>query len=171
VNWKERWWERDEFADRLEEKLADLGSRAPQCGWGGCDEICPFMLTGADPEIYCYEHELLRLGRSWLERHHPPGRHNHPASFATPGNDHRVLSEFQLCWPRETLRNPDGSPLLQAAALVRGYLDLLYLVMLLTVPVPVLLEQLDAFLRERIDGRWWEEFESWLDANWPEDDG
>lgn len=162
MNWEERWWERDEFADRLEEKLAELGTRTPHCAWDeGCDEICPFMLTGADPEIYCYEHELLRLGRSWLERHHPPGRRNHPAKFAMPGNDHRVLSELQLRWPRETLRNPDGSPLLQAAALVRGYLDLLYLVIVLTALVPVVLEQLDEYLRLRLGERWWDDFDAW----------
>ena len=162
MNWTEPWWERDEFADRLEEKLAELGTRTPCCAWeGGCAEICPFMFTGADPEIYCYEHALLRLGRPWLEQHHPAGRRNHPAKFATPANDHRVLSELQLRWPRETLRNPDGSPLLQAAALLRGYLDLLYLVMVLTAVVPIFLEQLDEYLRLRLGGGWWEEFDAW----------
>jgi hypothetical protein len=161
LNWTDVWWEREEFADRLEEKLAELGTRTPHCTWEGCDEICPFMLTGADPAIRCYEHELLRLRRPWLEEHHPFGRHNHAAKFAMPGNDHRVLSEFQYAWPRETLRNPDGSPLLQAAALVRGYLDLLYLVMVLTAVVPVLLEQLDAYLRLRLDERWWDDFDAW----------
>lgn len=156
MKWAELWWERDEFADRLEEKLAEIGSRTPHCMWEDCDEICPFMLTGVGPEILCYEHELLRLSRPWLERHHPAGRRNHPAKFAMPGNDHRVLSELQLRWPRETLRNPDGSPLLEAAALVRGYLDLLYLVMVLTAVVPLYLEQLDALLRRKIGPRWWE---------------
>lgn len=158
MNWAEPWWEREEHADRLEEKLAALGTRSPRCTWEGCGETCPFMLTGVDPTIRCYEHELLRLGRSWLEEHHPPGRHNDPAKGELPGNDHRVLSELAARWPRDTLRNPDGSPLLRAAALVRGWEDMLYLVMVLLAWVPLYLEQLDAKLREEIGPRWWDGF-------------
>lgn len=162
--WAEAWWVREEFADRLEAKLAELGTRSPHCTWEGCDEICPFMLTGADPEIRCYEHELLRLGRPWLEDHHPAGRHNDPRTIPLPGNEHRVLSELQYRWPRETLRNPDGSPLLIAAALVRGWADVLYVVLVIVAGVPLYLEQLDAFLREEIGPRWWDEFGTWLDG-------
>ena len=161
MNWAEAWWECEKFADRLEEKVAELGTRTPHCGWEGCDEICPFMLTGADPEIRCYEHELLRLRRAWIEQHHPAGRRNDPTTVELPGNDHRVLSELQLRWPRETLRNPSGSPLLRAAALVRGYLDLLQLVIVLTAAVPLLLEQLDEYSVLQLGERWWDDFEAW----------
>lgn len=161
MNWAEPWWEREEFADRLETKLAELGTRTPQCTSETCDEICPFMLTGADPEIHCYEHELLRLSRPWLEAHHPAGQHNDPRTVVVPGNDHRILSELQYRWPRETLRNPDGSPLLWAAALVRGWEDVLYVVVVLVAGVPLLLEQLDEWLRGRVGERWWDEFDGW----------
>jgi hypothetical protein len=112
-----------------------------------------------EPEIYCYEHALCRRGRPWVEGHHALGRHNDPQTVDAPANDHRVLSDLQLAWPRETLRNPDGSPLLRAAAAIRGWLDVLWLVMTRCVGwVPAFLEQLDAWLRERIGPRWWEDF-------------
>ena len=60
----------------------------------------------------------------------------------------------------ETLRNPDGSPLLRAAAALRGWLDLLWLIMVRAVGwIPVFLEQLDAHLRQRLGERWWEDFD------------
>jgi hypothetical protein len=156
VNWAEPWWELEEHADRLEEKLAALGTRTPRCIWDGCDETCPFMLTGVYPDIRCYEHELLRLGRPWLEDHHPAGQNNDPRTVPMPGNEHRLFSELQYRWPRDTLRNPDGSPLLQAAAPVRAWEDVLYVVMVLVAWVPLYLEQLDVWLRQKIGPRWWE---------------
>lgn len=152
----ELWWERDEWADRLEEKLAQLGTRTPQCGWKGCDTACPFELTGVYPRIYCYEHDALRRSRPWLEDHHPAGQNNDPRTVPIPGNEHRLLSELQYRWPRETLRNPDGSPLLRAAAIVRGWENVLYVVMALLAWVPPYLEQLDARLRKELGPRWWE---------------
>lgn len=162
---EEPWWEAEPLSERLEVKLAQLGTRSPRCHSAGCDERCPFMLTGADPEIYCYEHDLLRRGRPGLEDHHPAGRHNHPATVALPANDHRVLSELQYLWPHETLRNPTGSPLLRSAALVRGYLDVLFLVMVLVASVPLLLEDLDAWLVIEHGERWWDDFEAWRAPN------
>jgi hypothetical protein len=162
VTTSEPWWERDEWAERLEQKLAQLGTRTPRCTAEGCDEICPFMLSGVHPEIYCSEHDAIRNGRPWLEAHHPPGQHNDPRTVLLPANYHSVLSELQYRWPRETLRNPDGSPLLRAAALTRGLLDVFYLVMLMVSEVPALLEQLDGFLRARVGERWWDEFRTWL---------
>ena len=123
------------------------------------------MLSGVHPEIYCSEHDAIRNGRPWLEAHHPPGQHNDRRTVRLPANYHSVLSELQYRWPRETLRNPDGSPLLRAAALTRGLLDALYLVMLHGLWVPVLLEQLDEFLRERVGERWWDELRAWLDKH------
>lgn len=152
----EPWWEREEWADRLEEKLAQLGTRTPRCGWDGCERVCPFEFTGVYPRIYCYEHDALRRGRPWLEDHHPAGQNNDSRTVPIPGNEHRLLSELQYRWPRETLRNPDGSPLLRAAALVRAWEDVLYVIMVLVAQVPLYLEQLDAWLRKEIGPRWWE---------------
>jgi hypothetical protein len=149
-------WQRLE--ERIEERLAQLGTRSPRCRVEGCDETCPLALTGVEPEILCYEHASILAGRPWLEEHHPPGQHNDQFTVPTPGNEHRVASELQSLWPRETLRNPDGSPLLRAAAALRGWLNLLWLVMTRTVGwIPAFLEELDAYLRERLGERWWTE--------------
>ena len=156
MNWAEPWWERDEHADRLEEKLAALGTRTPRCAWEGCDETCPFMFTGVHPVIRCYEHEQIRLERPWLEDHHLAGKKNDPRTVQVPGNEHRLLSELQYRWPRETLRNPDGSPLLRAAAMIRGWENVLYVVMTVIAWVPLYLEQLDVWLRKEVGPRWWE---------------
>src|SRR5437870_428666 len=104
--------DREHWEERLEERLRQLGTDSPYCHSGGCDEAFPFALTGVHPEIYCYEHDALRRSRPWREDHHPSGRRNDPRTVPVPGNDHRILSELQYSWPRETLRNPDGSPLL-----------------------------------------------------------
>jgi hypothetical protein len=82
-----------------------------------------------------------------------------------PGNDHRILSDYQHDWPLDTLRNRDGSPLLRAAASIRGWLDVLRLIIERTVGwVPALLEMLDAWLRGLVGERWWEQFAAWQRA-------
>jgi hypothetical protein len=82
-----------------------------------------------------------------------------------PGNDHRIVSDNQHDWPLDTLRNPDGSPLLRAAASIRGWLDILRLIIERTVGwVPAFLEALDAWLRESLGERWWDGFAAWQRA-------
>jgi hypothetical protein len=63
-----------------------------------------------------------------------------------PVNDHRaVLSEAQYEWPKATLENPNASPLLAAAASIRGYVDLThYFADKLLLPNAERLEALDA---------------------------
>src|SRR4051794_24504564 len=151
--------DRERWEDRLEERLRQLGTHDPCCRFDGCDESFPLALTGIHPEIYCYEHDALRRNRPWVEGHHPAGRHNNPQTVPVAGNDHRVVSERQYLWPRHTLRNPDGSPLLRAAASIRGWLEVLWLIMVRTVGwVPEFLERLDAWLLGRLGPRWWDEF-------------
>jgi hypothetical protein len=142
----------------LEDQLRKLGTRTPTCRIEGCREAKPFALTGVDPDILCYEHRADLRSRPWLESHHPAGRHNGPVTVELPGNEHRILSGRQESWPRETLRNRDGSPLLKAAATLRGWLDVLWLIQSCTVGwIPELLEQLDAWLRVTVGERWWDE--------------
>lgn len=65
---------------------------------------------------------------------------------------------MQRDWPVRTLRNPHGSPLLAAAAAMRGWLDVLRLILERTVGyIPAFLEELDKKLCERLGNRWWEE--------------
>lgn len=150
--------------DRLEQRLRQLGTRTPRCSAPGCDEADPFALTGAHPDLLCVEHAADRDGRDWLEESHTAGRSNAPADAPpVPANDHSTLThKHQAAWPRDTLRNPDGSPLLKAAAATRGWLDVLRLIIERTVGwIPGFLERLDEWLRIKIGDRWWGEFDGW----------
>jgi hypothetical protein len=131
-----------------------LGTREPRCS--NCLETATAALISTPDGIYCYECFCKRQGRSPVEDHHPAGQHNMPETVRIPGNDHRVLSEMQRTWPEETLRNPDGSPLLRMAACVRGWIDVLYLIIERVVGwIPRSLERLDALLTERDGSGWW----------------
>jgi hypothetical protein len=147
---------RDWYEDRLEERYRQLGSRSPRCAVEGCVERHPFCLTGAGSSVLCYEHALDR----WTEDQHWLGQHNDPLTSPIPANDHRFISELQSLWPQETLRNPDGSPLLKSAAALRAWLDVMRLLIERVVGrIPPFLEQLDTWLRERLGARWWDEFD------------
>lgn len=151
----------DEWADARdqtwEQRVRQLGTRTPVCASDGCQERDPFALTGTAPDIWCYECRAMRAGRATAEGHHIRGRRNDAHDVVdVPGNDHRVLSAMQAQWDTRTLRNPDASPLLRAAAALRGWLDVLTLIVDRTVGwVPAFLEALDAALVERIGARWW----------------
>jgi hypothetical protein len=148
----------DWIQEQLEQRLRELGTRTPRCRVESCHETHPFALTGIHPEIICYEHRLEQLGRRSTEEHHWFGRHNDPFTTAIPGNDHRFLSTLQARWPGETLRNPHGSPVLKAAAALRSWLDLLWvLIHRLVGWIPAFLEWLDGALSAHIGERWWEE--------------
>jgi hypothetical protein len=150
-------------ADRMEARLATLGTRTPECKVEGCGETNPFALIGAYPELYCALHVSEFAGQCWFEYHHPSGQANDPEhTVEVPINEHKVLSGYQAQWPRQTLQNPDGSPLLRAAAATRGWLDVLRLILDRTVGwVPRFLEGLDAWLRTSLGERWWDEFLGW----------
>jgi hypothetical protein len=140
-----------------EARYRALGTRTPRCSVPGCTETDPFALSGADPNIICQEHVADQLGKSWTQDHHPSGRQNSSETVPVPANDHAPVSEMQTLWPRETLRNPTGSPLLRAAAAIRGWLDIMHLLIDRTIQwVPPALEELDRLLVERDGPGWWE---------------
>lgn len=63
---------------------------------------------------------------------------------------------MQRDWPERTLRNPDGSPLLRAAGAIRGWLDVLRVIIDRAVGwIPPFLEWLDERLRAVHGNRWW----------------
>jgi len=147
----------DALEDRRDERLRALGTRSPRCSVAGCPETDPFALTGAHPKILCREHAADALDKSWTEEHHPDGQHNNPFTVRVPANDHGALSEDQALWPRETLRNPEGSPLLRAAAALRGWLTILRVLIDRTVGwIPAALETLDQLLTGRLGPGWWD---------------
>jgi len=72
-------------------------------------------------------------------------------------NDHRArLSVDQADWPKSTLMNAHGSPLLAAAACLRGFVDtVLYLIEQGLLWIAEMLEKLDEFLLKKLGPRWW----------------
>lgn len=114
------------------------------------------LIPGTDPVICtCCDRE--KRGIAKLDDHHVAGDANSPVTTPVPVNDHLAeLNRAQYDWPRETLQNPDGSPLLAAAASIRGYSDTnSYLVLTLLVSNPEMLEALEAWLREEHGQKWW----------------
>jgi hypothetical protein len=141
---------------RRENHLRRMGTREPKCA--NCGENDPATLTGRAPDIICYECQAKASNRSPIERHHPAGQNNDPFTVPIPGNDHRILSDLQKDWPQDTLRNPTGSPLRKAAATMRGFLDLLMLLIERIFGwIPDFLESLDAKLIGHFGAIWWEE--------------
>jgi len=146
-------------------KRERLGQYA-SCQHRNCNEDDPRCLqtpkrsdnsAGDGVEVLCAECRLDAQGKPRTERHHPAGRANDPFAVPMPANDHAVLGDMQLAWPAETLRNPDGNPLLAAAAALRDWLDVLRLLVDRTVGwIPDFLERMDALLREHVGARWWE---------------
>ena len=155
-----------EKVKRLEQQYRRLGTRNPICAWPGCGETNPFTLTGRDPDISCYEHDLLRVGKKSYEAHHVAGKHNADVTVDVPGNDHRVLSERQRFWPDDTLRNPEHSPLLVAAAFIRGWLNVMQVIERSVGWIPEFLEWLNWILVDQYGSDWWEKL-GWDKGNGP----
>ena len=146
---------RDPIAEQQRKVIAArrFGENA-QCA---CGESRPeALLSGSNPVI-CAACDRKKRGKTTLDRHHVAGKSNSPATIPIPVNDHLArLSTDQHDWPRQTLENPDGSPLLVAAASLRGYSDTsTYLVETLVLRNPEVLETLDAFLIEKFGPKWW----------------
>jgi len=122
-----------------------------------CGEKRPEALIPQSNPIICAQCNRKIKGQTPLDKHHVAGEANSPVTIPVPVNDHRArLSVDQYDWPKNTLENPDGSPLLAAAAHIRGYSDCTsYLNEKLLAKNPELLELLDAFLREKFGPRWW----------------
>lgn len=122
-----------------------------------CGESNRATLHKTGTAILCYECLARREGKSGMERHHTDGQHNSDFTIPLAANEHRILSEYQRAWPKATLENPDGSPLLKIAAALRGFLDMLKLLIdRLLGWIPPTLEAMDAALRSAY-GRYWEQ--------------
>lgn len=131
--------------------------RFPENAQCACGELRPeALITGSSP-IVCYECERKKRGKTALDDHHVAGKSNHPITIPVPVNDHRArLSVDQYDWPKETRENSDGSPLLAIAASIRGYSDTtFYLLENLLRMNPETLEELNAFLIEKLGPQWW----------------
>lgn len=122
-----------------------------------CGENRPEALVLRSQPVTCEECRRKGRGLHPHDAHHVAGKSNSALTIDIPANDHRArLSVDQLEWPKTTLQNPDGSPLIATAALLRGFADVCtYLLDSIVLYAASLLEQLDTYLRDRNGARWW----------------
>jgi hypothetical protein len=107
--------------------------------------------------LICAACDRRKKGRRTTDAHHIAGQANDPMVLSVFANDHRAeLSVAQQEWPAQTLQNPDRSPLLTAAARIRGFVDTsIYLMQHFLLPAAVLLEFLDTMLERELGRKWW----------------
>ena len=131
-----------------------VGNNA-QCTY--CDETRPDALIANSEPLSCAKCQRKRQGRTTIDDHHVAMRANHPGTMPALVNDHRaVLSVAQYEWPKKTRENPDGSPLIAAAGCIRGVMDyIFYLIEKFLYWSAGMLEELDAYLIERMGPQWW----------------
>jgi hypothetical protein len=122
-----------------------------------CGEDRPeALIAGSNPTI-CAACQRGSKGRTTTDEHYFAGRANNPATIPISVNDHRaVLSVAQAEWPKSTLTNTEGSPLLAGAACLRGFIDpILYLIERGLLWLADMLEKLDQLLIRKLGPRWW----------------
>lgn len=128
-----------------------LGARC-SCGENRPEALIP----GSNPTI-CAACQRVATGRTTIDQHHFAGSANNPGTISIPVNDHRaILSVAQAEWPKSTLSNSEGSPLLAGAACLRGCIDtILYLIERGLLWLADMLEKLDEILMKKLGPKWW----------------
>lgn len=122
-----------------------------------CPESDPIVLVADSDPLTCYQCQELAAGKSGVEADHFGRRANSNHLYRLSANDHRRISEMQQDWPLDTLRNPNKSPLLKGAAVLRAWLDYLRLIIDRSVGwMPSAIEALDQCLTTNVGDRWWE---------------
>lgn len=122
-----------------------------------CGETRPEALIAGTNPITCAACKRTQERRKATDAHHVAGRANDPTTtLLVPVNDHRAeLSVAQQDWPMKTLRNKEGSPLLAAAARIRGVVDTIAYLHKGLLSVAEMLEALDRFLESKLGAKWW----------------
>jgi hypothetical protein len=130
--------------------------RFPPASRCACGETRPEAFVSKNP-VVCAACDRASRGRTTLDDHHPAGESNSPITIPIPVNDHRAeLSPAQYDWPKATLENRNGSPLLARAARVRGYIDTnAYLVQGFLYDHAEFCELLDEILTQKFGPQWW----------------
>lgn len=145
---------RDPSAAFVREAIARRRIGDKKCA---CGETRPWAFEGPGSER-CERCERERLGHKTTDDHHLAGEANNPATIPVDVNDHRArLSPDQHDWPRRTLENRDGDPLLAAAANERGFIDYIhYAIDEYLLPNPEMLETLSELLEAKLGPKWWQ---------------
>ena len=133
-----------------------------------CGETRPRALQRHTSGFTCALCTRCAEGKAPHDKHHISGKANSHVIILVPVNDHRAqISVNQYNWPKRTLENADGSPLLSGAACIRGFVDIVdYLTEIEVVScfieqfllwIAVMLETLDEFLVSLKGRQWWVE--------------
>jgi hypothetical protein len=122
------------------------------CGEGRPEALIP----GSNPRV-CAACKRTTTGQTTIDEHHFAGKANSPTTIPIPVNDHRArLSVAQGEWPKSTLKNLQGSPLIAAAACIRGFIDtIVYLIERGLLWIADMLEKLDEFQVKKLGPQWW----------------
>ncbi len=122
-----------------------------------CGESRPEALAAGKRPVLCAACIRRRDGKSAVDHHHIAGKPNSPITISVPVNDHRAeLTVAQRDWPPETRENPDRSPVLAAAAGIRGFVDsVVYLIEHSILWIAEMLEMLERVLRAERGPGWW----------------
>ena len=129
-----------------------IGDRKCACG-----EARPEALLRDSNPMICVACQRKQRGHTTFDLHHPGSEANSPTKIPIWVSDHvAILNVLQYDWPKTTLENPDGSPLLAAAGRNRGYTETnAYIVDALLRQNTEVLEVLDAYLVKRLGTKWW----------------
>jgi hypothetical protein len=121
-----------------------------------CGEARPeALISGMEPSI-CARCQRTRKGQSTIDEHHPAGRANDTMTVPIDVNDHRAeLSVAQHDWPTPMLENPDGDPIIAAAASLQGFIDTLTYLLKLIDWIPGMLVALSGVVMRVLGPRWW----------------
>ena len=122
-----------------------------------CGETRPNALIPKSNPTICAKCQRINTGYATEDKHHFAGEANHWLTVLVPVNDHRAdLNPAQYDWPKKTLENPDGCPLLAAAGCIRGFVDtVVYLIKKGVLWIAGMLESLSGLLVEIIGAQWW----------------
>jgi hypothetical protein len=140
------------YVRRAKAERRTAGRKCSNCG-----EADPQKLIAKSTPLRCAACVAIATGRPIYEDHHPAGRINNPTTVRIPLNDHHgVLTPAMYEWPIATRENPDQSPVLAAAACLRGLYDtLVYLLGRMLLTVAEFLELLDQALRIDVGAVYW----------------
>jgi len=122
-----------------------------------CGEARPEALIRNSKPTICHRCKRTTEGKSTTDNHHVFAEANSPVTAPAPVNDHRAeLNVAQYHWPKKTLENPEGSPFLAAAGVVRGFIDYIhYLIEKGLAWVVQMLEAADEILADLLGPQWW----------------
>ncbi len=137
----------------ISKRRAGVGARCK------CGEIRAQALIREKNRVICHECKRKERAMTTRDNHHVAMKANSTITVSVPVNDHRAkLNVAQHDWPKQTRENPAGSPLIAAAACIRGFIDtILYLIEEGLHWIADMLETADACLARKLGEQWWKD--------------